>query len=189
MMTLFLPYRRFLFFIVLILLISVRVNAEDRDLWILVDTEAQVLSVMKENTPIKVFRNISIGRNGADYDKRVGDDTTPLGSYRIGWVNENSRYHLFFGLSYPSMHDARRALFLDAINVETYRTLVRADIAKRVPPQNTMLGGGIGIHGLGKADSQIHRLMNWTHGCIALTNKQIDGLSRWIKKGIVVTIR
>ena len=132
---------RFLFFIILILLISVGVNAEDRDVWILVDTKAQALSVMKQNTPIKVFRNISIGRNGANYDKRAGDDTTPLGSYRIGWVNENSRYHLFFGLSYPSMHDARRALFLSAINMETYRTLVQADIAKRVPRQNTTLGG------------------------------------------------
>ena len=168
---------------------NVEVSAKDRDVWILVDTKAQALSVMKKNTPIKVFRNISIGRNGADYDKRVGDDTTPLGSYRIGWVNEQSRYHLFFGLSYPSMNDARRALFLSAIDVETYRSLVQADIAKRVPPQNTTLGGGIGIHGLGRADSQIHRLMNWTHGCIALTNEQMDGLSLWVKKGIVVTIR
>ncbi len=177
------------FFIVLISIIGGETSAGDRDIWILIDTKAQVLNVMRGNAPIKVFRNIAIGRNGADYDKRVGDDTTPLGSYRIGWINERSRYHRFFGLTYPSMHDARRALFLSAIDEQTYRALVRADIHQRVPPQNTALGGEIGIHGLGKGDSKIHRFLNWTHGCIALTNRQIDGLSRWIKKGTVVTIR
>ena len=143
---------------------------------------------------LRLFESGKFGLEQIIYDAinpliLTGDDTTPLGSYRIGWINKKSRYQLFFGLSYPSMHDARRALFLSAIDVETYRSLVRADISKRVPPQHTALGGGIGIHGLGRADSQIHSAMNWTHGCIALTNEQIDGLSRWAKKGIVVTIR
>ena len=59
----------------------------------------------------------------------------------------------------------------------------------QIPPQNTPLGGQIGIHGLGNADERIHKVFDWTHGCIALTNPQIDQLSQWIDTGTVVKIK
>lgn len=163
--------------------------SDERGIWLLVDTEALVLSIMRDNNPLVVYRNISIGRNGADVEKRRGDDKTPLGNYQIRWINTKSRYHRFFGISYPSFDDAKRALDDHAIDMKTYHSLVRADVFSEIPPQNTVLGGQIGIHGLGRGDPRIHDALNWTHGCIALTNNQIDGLSRWIKKGTVVKIR
>ena len=59
----------------------------------------------------------------------------------------------------------------------------------QTPPQNTPLGGQIGIHGLGHANEKIHQVFDWTHGCIALTNPQIDQLSQWVDTGTVVKIK
>ena len=59
----------------------------------------------------------------------------------------------------------------------------------KTPPQDTPLGGQIGIHGIGNGDQDIHHNYNWTNGCIALTNEQIDQLGKWIKPGVLVNIR
>lgn len=162
--------------------------ANDEDIWLSINTETLRLTIMQGDSPIEVYKNIAIGRNGAHRGKIKGDDTTPIGNFRIGWINPGSRYHLFFGLNYPSIDDAKQALKAGTISTRTYRSLITADIFGKTPPQNTELGGQIGIHGLGRADPGIHAAVNWTHGCIALTNRQIDRLSRWIKKGTVVKI-
>jgi hypothetical protein len=65
----------------------------------------------------------------------------------------------------------------------------RALRTNSVPPQNTPLGGFIGIHGIGIGDPKIHALFNWTEGCIALTNEQVDELAQWVHVGTPVTIR
>jgi lipoprotein-anchoring transpeptidase ErfK/SrfK len=57
------------------------------------------------------------------------------------------------------------------------------------PPQHTPLGGYIGIHGIGNGDTQIHETVNWTNGCVALTNQQIDDLETWVYIGMRVAIR
>jgi lipoprotein-anchoring transpeptidase ErfK/SrfK len=75
------------------------------------------------------------------------------------------------------------------INLATYNSIITAHRYHQVPPQNTPLGGRIGIHGLGRADAKIHKTMNWTHGCIALTNGQIDHLSQWVDTGTRVKIK
>ncbi len=75
------------------------------------------------------------------------------------------------------------------IDHKTYYRITDSHVKGEIPPQNTLLGGQIGIHGLGKADLKIHRLMNWTHGCIALTNQQIDILSRWVEIGTRVEVK
>ncbi|HEB78050.1 MAG TPA: murein L,D-transpeptidase, partial [Methylothermaceae bacterium] len=101
---------------------------------------------------------------------------------------ENSKYHLFFGLNYPNLPYVKRGWQRGWIDGPTFRSLLRANFEETVPPQDTPLGGYIGIHGLGKADPDIHRRYNWTRGCIALTNEQIDRLSRWIRIGTMVVI-
>ena len=58
-----------------------------------------------------------------------------------------------------------------------------------IPPQVTPLGGYLGIHGVGEGDPGIHADFNWTHGCIALTNQQIDDLAGWIRIGMRVVVR
>ena len=57
--------------------------------------------------------------------------------------------------------------------------------------QNTPLGGAIGIHGIGEITEEkleIHRTINWTKGCIALTNDEIDDLLHYIGVGTKVVI-
>lgn len=161
----------------------------DKSIWIDVDTTEQILRVMKGDAVQEVFKNVAIGRYGATWSKVTLDDKTPLGKFRIGWINEQSRYHRFFGLDYPNRDTAERAFSEKRIDVDTWYSILAAESRGRTPPQNTILGGYIGIHGIGRGDKDIHQNYNWTNGCIALTNEQIDQLGRWLKPGIVVNIR
>ncbi len=160
-----------------------------REIWLQVETRPHVLTVMEGEKPLEVFEKIAIGRRGFGYQKSRGDDKTPLGHYRIGWVNENSRYHRFYGFSYPNRDNAERAFQSGLIGSSAYQSILRATADDSIPPQDTALGGQIGIHGLGNANPRIHQFFDWTHGCIALTNEQIDRLSHWIRRGTLVVVR
>ena len=162
---------------------------EMQDIWVLVDTGPGILKVMQGNDEMEVFPHVAIGQHGADFEKARNDKKTPLGEYRIGWVNENSKFHRFLGLTYPNIDNAKRAFLTGLISEQTVRSIMRAEMEDGVPPQNTPLGGQIGIHGLGPVEREFHQVFNWTSGCIALTNEEIDRLSKWIKKGTVVVIR
>lgn len=157
--------------------------------WLLVDTAALKIEVKKGERTVDTISDIAIGRGGAGYKTHRGDDVTPYGDYRIGWVGERSNFRRFFGLTYPNIQDARTALIKGIINKGTYERIVEANESRQIPPQNTPLGGQIGIHGLGAANEKIHRSMNWTHGCIAMTNNQIDHLRRYVEPGMVVKIK
>ena len=162
---------------------------DSQDIWVLVETEPRVLKVMQGTDELEIFPRVAIGLHGADVEKAHGDKKTPLGEYRIGWVNDNSKFHRFLGLTYPNIDNAKRAYRDGLISEETVRSIMRAEMEEDIPPQNTPLGGQIGIHGLGVADRQIHEAFDWTSGCIALTNQEIDRLSKWIRKGTLVVIR
>ena len=161
----------------------------DNGIWIDVDTSTHTLSVMQGNAIQTVFKNVAIGRYGTTWSKMTKDDKTPLGRFRVGWINEKSRYYRFFGLNYPNLDTAKRALDENRITEETWLSILEAKSMGKTPPQNTPLGGHIGIHGIGRGDQEIHEEYNWTNGCIALTNAQIDQLGKWIKPGILVNIR
>ena len=185
----------FIVYIVIILIgwfgLSVMPNSvwADNGIWIDVDTSAHTLSVMQGDIIQAVFKNVAIGRYGTTWSKMTKDDKTPLGRFRVGWINEKSRYYRFFGLNYPNLDTAKRALDENRITEETWLSILEAKIMGKTPPQNTPLGGHIGIHGIGRGDQEIHHEYNWTNGCIALTNEQIDQLGKWIKPGILVNIR
>jgi len=157
--------------------------------WLLVDTQAMKLEVKQGEKTLEVFEDIAVGRGGVGNKQFRGDDVTPRGTYRIGWINEKSPFRRFYGIDYPNRDDVQKAYDDGLITEQDYKRLMDALREKRVPPQNTPMGGHLGIHGLGGADAKIHRAMNWTHGCIALTNKQIDRLDRWITTGTVVKIK
>ena len=159
------------------------------EIWLLVDTKKQELEVKLGNTTLVSFSNISIGRNGAGFKHKRGDDITPLGKYKISWINRKSRYHLFYGFNYPSKENIQEALKKNLVDKKTYSRVINAHNHNQVPPQNTPLGGMIGIHGLGRGDKTIHETMNWTHGCIALNNKQINKLDTLIKKDTIVVVK
>jgi murein L,D-transpeptidase YafK len=165
------------------------VAAADEKRWILVDTRNLTLSVMENDTALYTYDNIAIGSNGATQNKRVSDEKTPLGDYRINEIRPSSRFHVFVSIDYPSMADARRALAQDRISAEEYEVLSSARRRGWPPPQTTVLGGHLGIHGIGAGSREIHENFNWTDGCIALTNEQLDELLPLISTGTRVTIR
>lgn len=162
----------------------------ERDSWLLVDTRADTLSVMQGQKPIKVFPRIALGASGAGFKYRRGDNKTPVGVFRVGWVNEQSKFKTFIGLDYPNLDYAERALRDHRIDQWTYQRVRDAWVNGYTPPQDTPLGGQIGIHGIGLGDPWIHSAgINWTSGCVALDNAQIAALRPWIKKGMRVEIR
>ncbi|CAG7856364.1 hypothetical protein MCAMS1_00816 [biofilm metagenome] len=176
------------FFFITCIFWSFNVLAYD-DIWLLVDTNALKIEVKRGEQTLDIIEGIAIGQAGAGKKTHRGDNITPYGEYRIGWVGERSSFHKFFGLNYPSAQDADSALRKGVIDKYTYNDIISAHMYKQVPPQNTPLGGRVGIHGLGSASLKIHQSMNWTHGCIAMTDKQIDHLSQWINTGTLVKIK
>jgi murein L,D-transpeptidase YafK len=159
------------------------------DEWIFVDTETHTLSVFRNGNLVERFRNISIGRGGASIDRVRGDGTTPLGTFRINRIHPSSRYVLFFGIDFPRPEHARRAFDAGRIDADDYERILAAFARGEPPPQNTPLGGQLGIHGLGEGSRQVHAALNWTQGCVALTNAQIRRLSRLIHVGMRVEVR
>jgi murein L,D-transpeptidase YafK len=157
--------------------------------WVLVDVETRTLSVMQGSDPKLVFEGISHGRGGVAEVRYRGDHKTPLGEFRVRWVNPESMYHLFFGLDYPRLDAAERAYHEGRIGWGAYFDIRHAWHENRLPPMDTPLGGFIGIHGIGRGDPDIHRAFDWTQGCIALTNEQMDELAPWIRIGTRVVIR
>ena len=156
---------------------------------IFIDTESDTLQVLNGDTVIKSYENIAIGRYGKTYFKVRGDNKTPLGKFRIGWRNGNTHYHRFLGLTYPDLPAADRALVDGRIDESQWQAIRRASVAGKVPSQKTPLGGMIGIHGIGAGDRGVHQDFNWTNGCVALTNEEIDELLQWVKIGTPVEIR
>ena len=164
--------------------------ASERLPWILVDTQALTLTVYStENQVLARFNNISIGSGGAAEIHHRGDETTPLGVFHVSWVDRHHRYGTFFGLDYPSADIARRAFAAGRISRAELDAIIRAQQRHRTPPQNTPLGGRLGIHGIGRGDPRIQEAFNWTNGCVALTNTQIRQLARWVHVGSRVVIR
>ncbi len=154
------------------------------------ETGALSLTVFSaENRVLARFRNISIGSGGAADIHRRGDETTPRGTFHVSWIDRRSHYGTFYGIDYPSAPIARRTYVQGIISQAEFDAILQALRHHRTPPQNTALGGQLGIHGLGRGDPSVHRAVNWTDGCIALTNEQIRKLSRWMYLGMRVVIR
>lgn len=164
-------------------------EASAGDVRVFVDTDKRTLEVLRGDRVVATFTEIAIGRYGKTYFKTRGDNKTPLGKFRIGWVGKESRYHRFLGLTYPDQEAADRALVDGRIDEGQWQEIRRAFQSGGVPPQHTPLGGNIGIHGVGAGDLEVHRKYNWTNGCVALTNEQIDRLVGLVRVGTPVEIR
>ncbi len=158
-------------------------------IWLLIDTKAKKIEVKKGDNTVETLESIAIGRGGAGFKTHRGDNITPHGEYHIGWIGDKSMFRRFFGLTYPSVEDAEKALEKGVINEVAYNRIIHAHQLNQIPPQDTPLGGQIGIHGLGSADARVHEVFDWTHGCIALTNSQIDHLSQLVDTGTLVKIK
>jgi hypothetical protein len=163
--------------------------ATTADVWLWVDTEQLNLAVMRGETELQVFGNIAIGSNGPTMSKRRGDETTPLGEFTITEIRRSKRFELFMAINYPNLDHTERAFQEHRIDAAEYKTL-RYDLDQGKPPsQGTSLGGQLGIHGLGEGDLEVHKAVNWTDGCIALTNEQLVELADWVAVGTRVVVR
>lgn len=131
-----------------------------------------------------VVAEFSIGLGFApDGDKAIeGDGRTPEGDFYVFTKNPESRFFLSLGISYPSREDAERGLAEGLISEEEHRAIADAINEKRMPPQKTKLGGEIYIHGGGEKS-------DWTEGCIALKNNEMQALFDAIPVGTPVTIK
>lgn len=157
--------------------------------WVQVDTHQRTLSVMQGTEVMEVFRGVALGRGGVAPFRREGDGKTPIGVFYVSWINPDSQYHLFFGLDYPGAMHAEEGFRARAIDQRTYQAILDARRRGELPPQDTALGGHIGIHGVGRYDPDDARLFDWTLGCVALTDQQIDQLARWVSLGTMVVIQ
>lgn len=165
------------------------VAAPSNDVWLSVDTDKLSLAVMQGEAPLKVFENIAIGSNGPTMIKHRGDATTPLGEFTITEVKRSARFKLFMAISYPNLDHTERAFLDQRIDAKEYKTLTYDLKHGRPPSQNTSLGGQLGIHGVGSGDMKVHESVNWTNGCIALTNDQLLELAGWVAVGTRVVVR
>lgn len=155
-------------------------------------TKSERLLRVKRGDEVILQYPASWGRGGPGDKQQLGDKKTPTGIYRIMGFNNNSKFHLFMRLNYPNVKDAFYGLKSGVINRQEFDRIIEALRHGRLPPQNTALGGAIGLHGVGfenKKKLRIHSNLNWTEGCIALTNSEISTLRYYVSVGTEVVIK
>jgi len=123
--------------------------------------EARILRLISGKSLVKQY-DVELGFAPVGHKEQEGDGKTPVGAYLLDRRNPNSRFHLSVGVSYPNRDDIARA---EAMGVKP--------------------GGDIFIHGtpqnyLGQSD--------WTWGCIAVTNDEIEDIYAMVKNGTPIYI-
>ena len=108
---------------------------------------------------------------------------TPEGTFYVVRRNPNSQFHKALVLNYPTAKDAYRGLKKGLISRRQYENIVDAQRDFRMPPMNTKLGGWIEIHGDGTGAAT-----NWTQGCVALHNRDMNTLWWWAEVGTPVRV-
>lgn len=117
---------------------------------------------------VKAF-DVSFGFVPVGSKEVEGDGKTPEGEFYVCIKNPESKFHLLLGLSYPNAAAATRGLRSGLITEDEHDAIVEAIRNREIPPQNTALGGDIYIHG-GGTDR------DWTHGCIGVTDNEMNDL-------------
>ncbi|MFD1882698.1 L,D-transpeptidase family protein [Paracoccus pacificus] len=124
----------------------------------------RVMMLFSGNQVLKTYR-INLGNNPVGDKMFEGDGKTPEGVYFIDRFNPNSQYYLSVGISYPDPQDVAQA--------EAYG---------RRP------GGDIFIHGQG-AEGRAANRPDWTAGCIAITDSEIEDVYSMLRPGVPIIIR
>jgi murein L,D-transpeptidase YafK len=132
--------------------------------------------------------SIALGREPEGTKERAGDMRTPEGSYRVANRPRGSRFHLFIPIDYPSPVDAERALTAGIISWSTYETIWDASESGELPPQESPLGGHLGLHGEGERWAGDSPYIDWTNGCVAMSDAHIEFLADRIEVGTPVLI-
>lgn len=137
-----------------------------------IDKSDHTLKLLAGSDVVKTYK-VAIGSGGMGPKRFEGDKTTPVGTYKVQG-RFKGLFHQFLNVTYPNDEDRAR-----------YKELK----AKGVVPAGRGVGFGIGIHGVGdRSLNDTHKLADWTHGCIALNDDEIDELSRMVKDGTKIVI-
>ncbi|MGD2097596.1 MAG: L,D-transpeptidase family protein [Desulfobacterales bacterium] len=135
---------------------------------VLIEKNERRLTLLSKGEVIKTYK-IALGGNPMGPKERQGDNKTPEGFYTIDSRNGSSEYHLSLHISYPNEKDKRRAKELG------------------VSP-----GGNIMIHGIKNGLAWVgasHAKFDWTKGCIAVTDDEMEEIYRLVPNGTIVEIR
>ncbi|MGI9055110.1 MAG: L,D-transpeptidase family protein [Pyrinomonadaceae bacterium] len=138
------------------------------------------LEVFDGDKLIKTYR-VGLGFAPVGDKERQGDGKTPEGEFFIFTKNDQSKFYLSIGVSYPSMDDAGRGLRENLISKKQHDEIVEAIKNKKMPLQNTKLGGEIYIHGNGSSS-------DWTLGCVALEDAEMKELFDAVPIGTSIKI-
>jgi hypothetical protein len=135
---------------------------------IVVEKGRHTMTLYNQGTPVRIYF-VALGKNPVGHKVVKGDGRTPEGIYHIAGHNPDSKYHLSLMVSYPNDRDL---------------SVARA--------RGVSTGGDIMIHGLPPAFSSYgsaHRLTDWTLGCIAVTNAEIEEIWSAIPDGATIQIK
>lgn len=135
---------------------------------VLVEKSARRLTLLRNGAPLKVYR-VALGGAPAGAKEYEGDQRTPEGIYTIDFHKPDSDYHLALHVSYPEQHDVERA-------------------AK----EGLSAGSDIMIHGLPNGRGwagRFHRRSDWTAGCVAVTDFEIEEIYRAVPDGTPIELR
>jgi murein L,D-transpeptidase YafK len=130
------------------------------------------LELVADGKVVKSYR-VAIGPGGAGPKRMEGDKVTPVGTYRISG-RIKGLFHQFLVVSYPNAEDIKR----------------HAELKRRGEvPAGVGVGNGIGIHGVGGAEWKgVHKDHDWTLGCVALDDDEIDEIAGRVKDGTKLVI-
>jgi hypothetical protein len=155
---------------------------------LVVDKAKRELVLFKDGRKIAAYP-VSLGVDPVSDKRRAHDFATPEGQYFISYKKDPSQYHRTLGLSYPSPADAEKALAGGVISKAEYAKILDAARRSRPGPCGTGLGCGIAIHGGGvfrQFGASMER--DWTEGCVALDNRDMDRLFNLCRQGDRVVI-
>lgn len=131
---------------------------------------------------------VALGRAPEGPKLASGDQRTPEGEYRVAGPARASRFHRFLPIDYPSTADAQRALAEGRITRGEHERIVAAHRSGLPPPANTALGGMVGFHGEGVRWRGESAGLDWTDGCIALSDRDLDFVIARVRVGTPVLL-
>ena len=158
---------------------------------IIVDRENYTLNLFEDTVLVKSYR-VSFGRNVHHAKNRASDEATPIGEYKICAIDSSESHTIIFRLNYPNIDDASEALRKGWISQKEFNQIKFEFYYEGCTKFNKVLGGGIGIHGIGRLNYIFKNLpfvYNWTNGSIAMSDEDIDELYTVVKIGTKVVIK
>ena len=162
----------FNFFLILLLVlaplpVAAKKAAKPRADRILVEKAERRMTLYQDGKILKTYK-ISLGKEPAGAKREQGDHKTPEGQYKVNGRNANSSFHRSLRVSYPSAADIKAAKV-----------------------RGVSAGGDIMIHGLPNGLSDFgptHRVYDWTDGCIAVTDEEIEEIWDLVPNGTSIEI-